>query len=129
MTKNDLQHQVRATHLPTHRRLGGQALRTTGSVTARLPFTCIGARARVPPLHLDIHRMHALALFAPRCRRDHAELCTREATERRMSEVLAEMRKQDRTSSRTSCAACARATSRAAPSATASSPRCAASRT
>ena len=41
--------------------------------------------------------MHALALFAPRCRRDHAELCTREATERRMSEVLAEMRKQDRT--------------------------------
>ena len=54
--------------------------------------------------------MHALTLFAPRCRRDHAELCTREATERRMSEVLAEMRKQDRTSSRTSCAACARAT-------------------
>ena len=36
--------------------------------------------------------MHALTLFAPRCRRDHAELCTREATERRMSEVLAEMR-------------------------------------
>ena len=42
--------------------------------------------------------MHALTLFAPRCRRDHAELCTREATERRMSEVLAEvpqMRKQE----------------------------------
>ena len=42
--------------------------------------------------------MHALALFAPRCRRDHAELCTREATERRMSEVLGEvlqMRKQE----------------------------------
>ena len=46
MTKNDLQHQVRATHLPTHRRLGGQALRTTGSVTARACLAPVSARAR-----------------------------------------------------------------------------------
>ena len=66
VTENDLQHQVRATHLPTHRRLGGQALRTglvTGSVhiesdAARfLQLFAIEVRLAPPAcFHLSAHQ-------------------------------------------------------------------------